>query len=221
MTRTPAAFVRQAFDQYATHYDRHARNMEYAVPAIIASAIAHHPVLSAGNHLGPVLDLGCGTGLAANALQEHRLAPITGIDIAPAMLAEARAKHLYADLVEADIIDFLATSETQWPVIIAADALCYFGGLTDLLSNIRQGLTPDGWFIFSIETLLPDHDGSVPGNGSWALQPEGRYAHSSDYISDCICAAGLRLLREDRCTLRQAFGAGVPGVVLTVGPAAP
>ncbi|HYZ21731.1 MAG TPA: methyltransferase domain-containing protein, partial [Rhodopila sp.] len=174
MTRTPAAFVRQAFDQYAAHYDRHARNVEYAVPTIIASAIARHPVLSAGNHLGPVLDLGCGTGLAANALQEHRLAPITGIDIAPAMLAEARAKHLYADLVEADIIDFLATSETQWPVIIAADALCYFGGLTDLLSNIRQGLTPDGWFIFSIETLLPDHDGSVPGNGSWALQPEGR-----------------------------------------------
>ena len=45
-------------------------------------------------------------------------------------------------------------------------------------------LEPGGWFIFSVEELLPDHDGAMHGNGDWALQRQGRYAHAMDYVAD-------------------------------------
>ena len=48
----------------------------------------------------------------------------------------------------------------------------------------------------SVEELLPDRDGVMPGdtNGDWALQRQGRYAHSLGYVRDTLPA-----MRASRC----------------------
>jgi SAM-dependent methyltransferase len=52
---------------------------------------------------GPVLDVGCGTGIVGTALRERGVAVIDGVDISPEMLGQAAAKDQYRDLVEADL----------------------------------------------------------------------------------------------------------------------
>ena len=81
---------------------------------------------------------------------------------------------------------------------------------------VHESLEPGGWFVFSVERILPDHEGVVPGNGNWALQRQCRYAHSEDYVYEALCAAGFRVLRVDRPAIRQEAETDVPGLLLTV-----
>jgi len=215
-TRAPDAFVRAMFDEYADRFEAHLIGLGYAIPAAMRDVITTHPAITSGGELGPVLDLGCGTGLVALTLGDLPLGPFTGIDLSPAMLRQARAKHLYADLREAEIVSALREDDTAWKLILAADVVCYLGPIEDLLAAVYPRMAQGGWFIFSVEELLPDHDGIVPGNGDYALGRQGRYAHASHYIYEAACAAGFRVLRLDRPTIRYEGGAPVAGLMLTL-----
>ena len=72
-------------------------------------------------------------------------------------------------------------------------------------------LDPGGWFVFSVEELLPDHDGTVPGNGAWALQRQGRYAHSFAYVAAAAQAAGFHARLMEPQTIRFEANAPVAG----------
>ena len=87
-----AAFIRSVFDGYANRFENHLLSLGYNLPDVIRSALERHPRIAAGVELGPVLDLGCGTGLVARAIADLPLGPITGIDLSPRMLEHARAK---------------------------------------------------------------------------------------------------------------------------------
>jgi predicted TPR repeat methyltransferase len=136
------------------------------------------------------------------------------------MLAQAANRQLYVELRETDIIDDLAAQRGRWPLVIAADVACYFGNLRDLMQHVRRRLTPDGWFVFSVETLLPDQYGILPGNADWALRQAGRYAHTPDHVHDRAAEAGLRVIRSIACIIRQEAGCGLPGQLFTVTPVA-
>ena len=76
----------------------------------------------------------------------------------------------YATLREAHLPAALLEDTGTWRLIVAADVLCYFGELHEMFGAVRERLKPGGRFIFSVEELLPDHDGNIPGNGDWALE---------------------------------------------------
>jgi predicted TPR repeat methyltransferase len=214
--RAPEDYIRIVFDGYADRFEAHLISLGYSVPGAIRSILQNHPKLVDGLSLGPVLDLGCGTGMVALAIGDLPLGPFTGVDLSPRMLDQARAKRLYTELRENDIVTDLATHSERWPLIVAADVLCYFGALEPLFAQIHISLQPAGWFVFSVEEVLPDHDGVVPGNGNWALGRLGRYAHAPEYVHEAACAAGFRVLRTDRRAIRQEAGIDVPGLLLTL-----
>jgi predicted TPR repeat methyltransferase len=214
--RAPEGYVRTVFDGYADRFETHLISLGYRIPGAIRTMLQAHPKIAAGLPVGPVLDLGCGTGLAALAIGDLPLGPFTGVDLSPRMLAHARAKRLYAELREADIVTDLAEHPQRWPLIVAADVLCYFGALDEILAIVHQRLEPNGWFVFSLEQLLPDHDGIVPGNGRWALHRQGRYTHAEAYVYEAACAAGFRVTRVDHPVVRQEAGADVPGLLFAI-----
>ena len=214
--RAPDGYIRTVFDGYADRFENHLMALRYGIPSAIRALLSSHPKIVSGLSLGPVLDLGCGTGLVALAIGDLPIESFTGVDLSPRMLVHAKAKRLYVELRESDIIADLTMHTQRWPLIVAADVLCYFGALEQLLALVHQRLEPGGWFVFSVEQLLPDHDGIVPGNGNWALQRLGRYAHTSDYIYEAAHGAGFRVLRMDRPVVRQEAGGDVLGLLLAI-----
>lgn len=220
--RAPAAYLRAVFDGYADRFESHLISLGYRVPGLFRAVLEAHPALAAGEATGPVLDLGCGTGLAAVALSGLAAGPLIGIDVSPRMLARARQKGLYAELIEADVLDALRNPLPSVPhgaaLILAADVLCYFGALEPMFAATLLRLAPGGWLIASTEELLPDHDGVIPGDngGQWALLRQGRYAHGLGYVRDTAVAAGFSILRLERQTIRYEAGVPVAGLLIVL-----
>ena len=219
--RAPVEYLRAVFDGYAERFEAHLISLGYRIPGLIRAVLARHPVIAAGGCLGPALDLGCGTGFVAVALSDLQVAPLVGVDVSPRMLEAAAEKQRYAELHEADLMSFLAEDERRWRLILAADVLIYFGALTELLTIAHARLEPGGWFVLSLEELLPGAAGSVPDNGDWALQCQGRYAHSMDYVAASARNAGFAIRTLERQTVRFEGEAPVAGflVVLERGAA--
>ena len=128
------------------------------------------------------------------------------------MLEAAAAKQIYAELHEADLLNLLAETATSWPLVVAADVLIYFGALDQVLAAVHAALAPGGWFIFSLEELLPHFDGTVPGNGNWALGWQGRYSHAFAYVATSAKAAGFDIRAIEHQTVRFEADAPVTGI---------
>ena len=211
--RAPGEYVRTLFDGYAERFEGHIIALGYRIPGLIRRHVIAFANTTA---IGPVLDLGCGTGLAAVALSDLALGSLTGIDLSPAMLDQAREKNLYAELRQAELPAALHADTARWTLIVAADLMCYFGALEEMLDAIRDRLAAGGRFIFSVEELLPDHDGHTPGGGIWSLGRQGRYAHAASYVARAAEERGLRMLVLDRETLRYEADAPVAGLMVVL-----
>ena len=109
-------------------------------------------------------------------------------------------------------MEMLAEDGASWRLILAADVLCYFGDLRGVLVRVHKRLDANAWFVFSVEELLPDKDGELHGNGRWALQRQGRYAHALDFVETAALAAGFAIRTLERQTLRYEADAPVAGL---------
>lgn len=211
--RAPAAYLEAVFDGYAARFETHLIGLGYRVPGLVRAAVlAHVPLPADGNRLGPVLDLGCGTGLVGVVLSDLPLGPLVGVDISAGMLAEARAKGLYDTLLQEDLETTLARTDRDWPLVIAADVFCYFGELDGVLAQVRARLRPGGVLIFTAETLPADE----PTAAGWRLGRQGRYAHHIDYLRASAAGAGLAIRAIAAESLRREAGAPVPGAVVVL-----
>jgi predicted TPR repeat methyltransferase len=210
--RAPAEYLRAVFDGYAERFDLHLISLGYRVPGLIRAGLTGHPAILAGEHIGPVLDLGCGTGLVAVAVSDLPIGPIIGVDVSPRMLASAAAKQLYAELREADLMNLLTEDVTCWPLIIAADVFCFFGALREVLAAVHARLEPGGWIMFTVEELLADHDGAIHGNADWSLQRQGRYAHAMSYVASVAKDLHLTIRVLEREALRYEADVPVAGI---------
>lgn len=73
---------------------------------------------------GPVLDVGCGTGIVGEALATHGISPIDGIDISPDMMAKAAEKThdgvgVYRSFVEADLTKAIDVPSRAYTAVIS------------------------------------------------------------------------------------------------------
>ncbi len=79
---------------------------------------------------GPVLDVGCGTGVVGMELRRACVTDLDGIDISPEMLARAAAKTeagdaVYRRLIEADLTGPIAVASDQYAGIVSAGAFTH------------------------------------------------------------------------------------------------
>ncbi len=204
--RAPAEYVSAVFDGYAGGFEAHLIGLGYRVPGLVRRLV-QGCIVERGVP-GRVLDLGCGTGLLGVALGDLGVGALHGVDLSPRMLAQARRKGLYASLECADVTEVLARGGPPWPMILAGDVLCYFGGLEDLFVQVSGALAPGGRFIFSVESLA--RDDAAP----WRLGKQGRYAHATSYIHAVLAAAGLGVAACLAGPLRDEDGVAVEGLVI-------
>ncbi len=69
--------------------------------------------------VGPVLDVGAGTGLVAEFLAKAQIGPIDAVDLSAGMLDVARSKGVYRDLIVADVTQPIDTPNRYQGVVSA------------------------------------------------------------------------------------------------------
>jgi predicted TPR repeat methyltransferase len=198
VARQPAALVAQQFDALAESFEEHlVARLGYNGPAQLRALLAACGEAEASLD---ILDLGCGTGLCADALAPHARR-LVGVDLSGAMLAKARARGLYQALEQRDLLDALAAPDTGWDMIVAFDTFPYLGALEETFAAAAQVLRPGGWFIFSTEHAEGD---------SYRLRGNGRFAHGADYVT-ALAAGRFEIVRRHTALLRREAGRTVDG----------
>lgn len=209
---TPAmseVYVRRLFDQYAARYDTAlTEHLAYRGPALLHEAIKR-AMHAAGRplRLAAILDLGCGTGLAGAAFRPFA-DRLVGVDLAPAMVAQAAAKRLYDRLVTTELTEFLAgeaSHETKYQLVLAADVFVYVNDLAPVTAAVARVLAPDGLFAFTVET----HS----GNGV-KLLPTLRYAHGASYLRRVLAGSGLSVVSIAETAVRSEKNVPVDSLVV-------
>src|SRR5262249_9519554 len=148
----PEGYVRALFDGYAARFDQAlTEGLNYRAPELLFRAVA---AVYSGTRMkfGSVLDLGCGTGLASLPFRPFS-DWMVGVDLSPAMLAQARNKGLYDRLIESEVRAFLAEEakiDARYHLVLAADVLMYFDDLVPVLKEAAQVLARSGQLAFSL-----------------------------------------------------------------------
>lgn len=209
----PAAYVKELFDQYAGHFDRHlVEVLGYRTPALLEALLRPHLPQQQSPILDAALDLGCGTGLCGPFLRTLARR-VTGVDLSQRMLDKAADTAMYDELVCEDIGVFLEGAasklEPDYELVVAADVLVYFGALESLFARIRAALRSQGLFAFSCEAL----QGPADGAAGFAMTPSNRYAHAPDYVDACAAQAGFTRLAQAHDVLRRENGVEVAGLL--------
>ena len=209
-TAMPEGYMRALFDGYAQGFDKAlTEGLDYCAPELLFRAVqAAHG--GARMKFGSVLDLGCGTGLAALPFRPFS-DWMVGVDLSAAMLAQARTKGLYDRLIESELLAFLISEEkikAHYHLVLAADVFMYFDDLAPVLKAVAQVLALPAQLAFSVET----HD----GNGV-ILRETLRYAHGEGHVQSALVAAGLKPISLDFASTRTEKGVPVPGLVVVAG----
>ena len=192
----PAAYVTALFDEYAPRFERSLLvGLGYRGPELLLRAI--EAVRDPEASFGAVLDLGCGTGLVGERLRA-RSRWIEGVDLSPAMVAQAAGKAVYDALHVAELCGHLAGESRRFDLVTAADVLIYLGDLEPFLAAAADRLAESGLLALTAEAAETDGPGI-----DRRLRPSRRFAHAADYVERAAAGAGLRLRHHERAVIRH------------------
>lgn len=185
----PQDYVERLFDDYAPSYEQHMQQqLDYKLPELFQSELSQLIEKNKLNKPWPqarVCDLGCGTGLLADAFKTSPK-ELIGVDLSSQMLHIAEHKKKYYGLVKAEGLAYLNYYSTkQQPLfdfIFACDVFMYVGDLKPWLEACIKCLNPKGILMFNIEAGQKQ---------PFALGAKARYAHQPDYVIKLINDMGL------------------------------
>lgn len=191
------AYAQNLFDEFAPLYDKQMESIKYNIFNKI-------------NELnlkieGHILDLGCGTGLAAEKLKTSN-ARWFGVDISEKMLKAAKEKHLYENLIESDILSFLEKNKVKFNFILLLDVLEYTKDFEKILN-----LCFPSHLLLSIEKAPNEIK-------TYTLAPTGRYQHNPNYIENLLKTIGYKNIQTHNLPLRTENGKDVEGVLFLAEP---
>lgn len=104
------------YAEWARNYDRDVMVLGYQLPPVVAGLFARH----VPKGTGPILDVGCGTGLIGLALRALGYDEMTGGDLSDAMLAVSAARGCYRSTVKVDLSTPLDFPDGSFFAIVAS-----------------------------------------------------------------------------------------------------
>lgn len=203
----PRVYVESLFNEYAGDFQTHLlEQLRYQAHETLLA-----PLRAEGRRYSLVLDLGCGTGLCGRLIQAQADA-VDGVDLAEAMVAQARASGAYRRVVHGDLLAFLREDSEPADLVIAADVFIYVGALDEVFAAVRRRLRPGGCLAFSVEL--------ASGDAELQLMPSLRYAHSPAYVERLARAHGFGVRKTWHAPLREDQRRPVMGLYALLEPAA-
>ncbi len=186
----PTDYVTSLFDAYADHYDEHLLTaLDYQLPAHVKRVITMtHPL----SHAWDILDIGCGTGLCGEVMKPFAKT-LTGVDLSEKMLAIAREKNSYDQLICEELNAFLAHKTAEYDLILAGDVLVYIGELTSFFKQIQRALRPNGLFVFNTE---------ISDTEDYKMNQSGRFSHQRKYVETLAKQNNLSIFHYEKVMTR-------------------
>jgi predicted TPR repeat methyltransferase/Flp pilus assembly protein TadD len=196
LTKTDPSYLKTIFDQFAADFDTTLAGLEYQVPTYIADLIKEvycRPIGKPTNWL----DLGCGTGLCAQAVKPLLAwCRLDGVDLSAQMLHQAAEKKIYDKLYQSEIVAYLDTTQNRYQLMTAGDVLTYFGELHEVFDSAARVLTDNGLFVFSISENAQNKE-------NYYLTPSGRFVHAQNYLINALKKSGFSIEKSERQPLRN------------------
>jgi ubiquinone/menaquinone biosynthesis C-methylase UbiE len=138
-----------SYNDIAEWYDRFLRERPIYKEVILPNLLALVGEVKGGN----ICDMACGQGWVARELA-RRGAQVTGLDLAPNLLALARRyeeqEHLGVVYIQGDAQHPDMLSDNQFTGCVCVMALINIPDLQATFQSIRRILKPGGWFVFAI-----------------------------------------------------------------------
>ena len=144
--------------------------------------------------LGPICDLGCGPGQVARYLKDQGAA-VLGVDLSPAMVAQARALNPDIDFQTGDMRALTAVADGGWGGVAAFYSLIHIerAELPVALAELRRALKPGGWLLAAVhlgaETLHRDELWGIPVQLDF-------YHFQSGELAGLFAAAGFTVVAD-------------------------
>jgi SAM-dependent methyltransferase len=138
---------------------------------------------------GEVADLGCGTGRTGAWLAQHGAGAIDGVDLTPEMLARARERGVYRELVEADVAA-TGLAADAYDLVVTSLVDEHLADLRPLYAEAARIAKPGAAYVivgyhphFIMASGMPTHYDSASG------EPVAIETHLHQ-LSDHVKAAG-------------------------------
>ncbi len=202
--RASDGYVQSSFDTFAASFESKLAKLSYRAPTLVG-AMLEDSGLPASQTLD-VLDMGCGTGLCGPLIRPYARR-LTGVDLSPGMLAQAKEKQLYDELLHIELTEYLRNHPSSFDVIVSADTLVYFGALEGVLAAAAAALRSGGVLIFTLE------HGVAATAPDYHLEKHGRYTHARPYVERLLVLNGLTP-DIGQAELRMESGVPVAGLVV-------
>lgn len=145
---------KRLYASWATTYDaQFAQAKSYIYPQHVARTFLRR------GGIGPVLDAGAGTGLVAEAIQATRDVVLDALDLSAEMLAIARDKQLYRNLIQADLTQPLDLEPGVYGAVVSCGTFTHGHVGPEAFDALIRVAAPGALFVLSIKTELYETHG--------------------------------------------------------------
>lgn len=134
----------QVYTDWADTYDSDLEIRGYQTPSRIVEALL--PYKNTLN--GPILDFGCGTGLAGIILANAGFNQLHGTDITAEMLKIAETKNVY-DKIWQSSVGNISVSPGDYSLIVAAGVISLGAAPPEILSDVLDAMAVGALLAFS------------------------------------------------------------------------
>ena len=140
--------VRSYYDEQAATYDSTLASWGYDAPARVAELL-----LQSLPNVGPpqtVLDAGCGTGLAGQALRDAGFGGrLVGVDISSDSIALAVERGIYDELIEGDLQQPLPYHDDGVDGVVCVGVLTYLPDVATIWDEFCRVTRPGGVIVMT------------------------------------------------------------------------
>jgi predicted TPR repeat methyltransferase len=146
---TPEALA-AAYALWARSYDRETAEKGYCLPFLITSWVARH--VATGRE--PILDVGVGTGLSGPYMKALGYGSLSGLDFSNEMLAIARSRGAYDELVQAEIGKTLPWRDGHFAAVFSTGVFTSGHAPASGLDELARITRPGGHAVFTVRDII-------------------------------------------------------------------